>query len=248
MSQSVRINNLIKQKALQLGFSACGIAKAEHLQKEENHLNNWLQSGYHGEMNYMTNNREKRVNPRELSEGAKTVIVVLLNYYQQNLQPDDAPIVAKYAYGKDYHHIVKGKLRELLEYINKEIQPVNGRAFCDSAPILEHAWAAKAGLGWIGKNTQLINKNIGSFVFIGELIIDLELDYDQTVSEHCGTCTKCIDSCPTGAIESPYQINAKKCISYLTIELRDEIPDQFRGKMKNNVFHFASKLIRDFIS
>lgn len=236
MPQSEKISNLIKQKALQLGFSACGIAKAEYLQKEENHIHDWLQKGYHAKMNYMANNRKKRVDPRELVEGAKSVIVVLLNYYPQKVQKDDVPKVAKYAYGKDYHFVVKEKLKELLKFINVEIQSVNGRVFCDSAPILEHAWASKAGLGWIGKNTQLINKDIGSFVFIGELIIDLELEYDESLPEHCGTCTKCIDSCPTEAIKLPYQINANKCISYLTIELRDDIPLRFKGQMNNNVF------------
>ncbi|MBN1182480.1 MAG: tRNA epoxyqueuosine(34) reductase QueG [Bacteroidales bacterium] len=229
-------STLIKQKAIQLGFSACGIAKAGRLPKEENHLNDWLQKGYQAEMGYMANNREKRVDPCELIKGAKSVIVVLLNYYPEKFQKDDVPKVAKYAYGKDYHYVVKGKLEKLFEFIHKEIQPVNGRAFCDSAPVLEHAWAVKAGLGWIGKNTQLINKEIGSFAFIGELIIDLELEYDNPVPEHCGSCTKCIDNCPTAAIEAPYQINARKCISYLTIELRDEIPSQFKGKMKNYVF------------
>jgi epoxyqueuosine reductase len=226
----------IKQKALELGFSAIGISKAEFLEKESGQLKEWLDKGFHGEMQYMENHFEKRTDPRKLVDGAKSVISVLYNYYPEKQQRKDTYQISKYAYGKDYHYVVKEKLFQLLEYINKEITEVKGRAFVDSAPVMDKVWAAKAGLGWIGKNTNLISKEVGSFVFIGELIIDLALDYNKTnVKDYCGNCTKCMDACPTKAL-SPYQLDARKCISYLTIEKKGEIPEEFKVKWDDWIF------------
>ncbi|MFP4024719.1 MAG: tRNA epoxyqueuosine(34) reductase QueG [Thiohalospira sp.] len=225
----------IKQKALELGFLVVGISKAGFLEKESKQLKEWLDKGLHGEMQYMENHFEKRVDPRKLVEGAKSVISVLYNYYPKEKQIEDTFKISKYAYGKDYHYVVKDKLFKLLEFINTEIGDVRGRAFVDSAPVMDKVWAAKSGLGWIGKNTNLISKEFGSFVFIGELIIDLELKYDASVKDYCGNCTKCIDACPTGALK-PYQLDARKCISYLTIEKKGEIPPEFKGKWKDWIF------------
>jgi len=225
----------IKQKALELGFSVVGISKADLLEKESIQLKEWLDNGFHGEMHYMENHFEKRTDPRKLVEGAKSVISVLYNYYPKDFQRKDTYQISKYAYGKDYHYVVKEKLNQLLEFIKQEIQEVSGRAFVDSAPVMDKVWAAKSGLGWIGKNTNLISRQFGSFVFIGELIIDLDLDYDSPVKDYCGNCTKCIDACPTKAL-SPYQLDAQKCISYLTIEKKGEIPDEFIGKWNNWIF------------
>lgn len=226
----------IKQKALELGFSAIGISKADFLENESKQLKVWLNKGYHGEMQYMENHFDKRVDPRKLVDGAKSIISVLYNYYPEEKQVQNTYKVSKYAYGRDYHYVLKEKLYELLEFINKEIKEVSGRAFVDSAPVMDKVWAAKAGLGWIGKNTNLISKEFGSFVFIGEIIIDLELDYSETpVKDYCGNCTKCIDACPTNAIR-PYQLDARKCISYLTIEKKGEIPSEFKGKWNDWIF------------
>lgn len=228
--------NLIKQKAIGLGFSAIGISKAEFLEKQSKILKKWLENDFHGEMQYMENYFEKRVDPRKLIEGAKSVVSVLYNYYPEEKQREDTYKISKYAYGKDYHYVVKEKLVQLLEFINKETAEVSGRAFVDSAPVMDKVWAARSGLGWIGKNTNLISKEFGSFVFIGELIIDLELDYNETpVKDYCGSCTKCIDACPTNAL-SPYQLDARKCISYLTIEKKGKIPEEFKGKWNNWIF------------
>lgn len=192
----------------------------------------------HGQMQYMENHFDKRLDPRLLVDGAKSVISLSLNYYTEEQQADSfAPKISKYAYGDDYHHVVKHKLKHLLELMNAHIGEVNGRAFVDSAPVLDKAWAKKAGLGWIGKNANLISKGTGSFFFLAELIIDLELEYDVIpTADHCGTCTKCIDACPTEAIVGPYVIDGSKCISYLTIELKNEIPVSFKGKMDNWIF------------
>lgn len=229
-------SRLIKQKALELGFSAIGISKADYLEKESQQLKDWLNQGLHGEMQYMENHFEKRVDPRKLVEDAKSVISVLYNYYPKEKQREDTYKISKYAYGKDYHFVLKEKLFQLLEYINKEIAEVNGRAFVDSAPVMDKVWAAKSGLGWQGKNTNLISKEFGSFVFIGELIIDLELDYNaELYKSYCGNCTKCIDACPTNAL-SPYQLDARKCISYLTIEKKGKIPEEFKGKWNDWIF------------
>ena len=206
--------------------------------EEESHFESWLTGGLHGEMGYMEHNLDKRLDPRLLYEGAKSVISVLLNYFPKETQFDpDAPILSKYAYGKDYHFVLKEKLSELLTFIQTEIVPCSGRAFVDSAPVLDKAWAAKAGLGWIGKNSNLISVEHGSFFFIGELIVDMELQPDEkTVINHCGTCTRCIDACPTSAIVSPYVVDARKCISYQTIETKGELDETLKGRFENRVF------------
>ncbi|MDC6387340.1 tRNA epoxyqueuosine(34) reductase QueG [Maribacter sp. PR1] len=227
---------MIKTEAKRLGFLSCGISKADFLEEEAPRLESWLNKNMHGEMGYMANHFDKRLDPRLLVTGAKSVISLLLNYYPSQEQKDDAYKISKYAYGQDYHHVIKGKLRNLQEFINETICEVNGRAFVDSAPVLDKAWAAKSGLGWIGKNSNLLTKEVGSFYFIAELIIDLELEYDTPVTDHCGTCTACIDACPTEAIATPYVVDGSKCISYLTIELKSEIPQEFQGKMDEWMF------------
>jgi len=232
-------NSLIKQKALELGFLECGIVQAGNLEEEEQHLKEWLNKGMHGEMRYMERNLQKRLDPGQLVENAKTVIVVLQNYYPIATQTDpDAPVLSKYAYGTDYHFVMKDKLRQLLAFIQSEIAPCNGRPFVDSAPVLERAWARRAGLGWIGKHSNLISLVHGSFFFIGELIIDIELPYDQSaaVRDHCGTCTRCIDACPTKAIVANRVVDARKCISYQTIELKGDLDPALRGKFENRIF------------
>lgn len=226
----------IKQFAKELGFSFCGISKAEFLEEEAPRLETWLQQGMHGKMSYMENHFDKRLDPRLLVPGAKSVVSLLFNYYTEKKQNPDAPKVSKYAFGEDYHFVVKDKLHLFLQKINDEIGAVAGRAFVDSAPVLDKAWATKSGLGWIGKNANLINKGHGSFFFIAELIIDLELDADGPVKDYCGTCTACIDACPTDAIVEPYVVDGSKCISYLTIELRDAIPLEFKNKMTEWAF------------
>lgn len=228
---------LVKQKALDLGFVAIGISKAEFLEKEAPKLENWLTDNYHGKMAYMANHFDKRLDPRLLVDGAKSVISLIYNYYPSEVQPEDSEVkISKYAYGEDYHMVVKDKLFELLQWINTEIGEVGGRAFVDSAPVLERAWAAKSGLGWIGKNGNLITKQKGSFHFIAELIIDLELTYDTSLqTNHCGSCTACIDACPTQAIEAPALINGSKCISYFTIELKEAF-DPHMPKWENWAF------------
>lgn len=230
--------SLIKAKALLLGFNACGISRAGYLKEDSIHLDNWIKKGMHGEMGYMAKHFDKRTNPRKLVEGAKSIISVLLNYFPEKTQTNQAsPVISKYAYGEDYHFVMKPMLKELLKYINDELEGVNGRAFVDSAPILERKWASKSGLGWIGKNSMLISKEHGSFVFLGELIVDLELEYDELNSkDFCGTCTRCLDACPTGAIVKPYVIDGSKCISYFTIEKRGGIPLDMKGKFQNRVF------------
>ncbi|MFM9983860.1 MAG: tRNA epoxyqueuosine(34) reductase QueG [Flavobacteriales bacterium] len=231
---------IIKAEALRLGFSFCGVSKAEFLEEEAPRLEAWLNKNMHGEMQYMANHFDKRLDPRLLVPGAKTVISFLYNYFPANetAQADDPniPKISKYAWGEDYHVVVKDKLFELVQYIRTEIGEVEGRAFVDSAPVLDKAWAAKSGLGWIGKNSNLINKKQGSFFFIAELIVDLELTPDGPMKDFCGTCTACIDACPTEAIAEPYVVDGSKCISYLTIELREAIPAEFHGKMDNWIF------------
>lgn len=228
-------SQLIKTKAIELGFDACGISKAKSLDEDRDRLLSWLNDGYHGTMGYMENHFEKRVNPSLLVEGSKSVISVLLNYYTDQKQEDPAaPKISKYALGKDYHEVLKTKLFTLLEYIRTDLAPCEGRAFVDSAPLLEKALAKEAGLGWIGKNSLLIHPRMGSFVFIGELVIDLELDYDKPFGNTlCGSCTRCMDSCPTGAIIAPSVLDARKCISYLTIETKEDIPDSLTGNLSN---------------
>ena len=218
----------IKQKSLELGFFSCGISKAEFLEEEAPRLESWLKAGMQGKMRYMENHFDKRLDPRLLVPGAKSVISLLLNYYHPAIQKhDDAPKLSMYAYGEDYHHVIKDKLYLLLQYIQSLTGEVGGRAFVDSAPVLDRAWARKSGLGWIGKNGNLINKQTGSYFFIAELIVDVELDYDGPVTDHCGTCTACIDACPTQAIVNARVVDGSKCISYLTIELKDAIPAEF---------------------
>jgi epoxyqueuosine reductase len=228
----------IKEKAHELGFLDCGISEANFLVEEKDRLLNWLQDEMHGEMGYMARNVDKRLDPRLLVENAHSVISVLLNYFPSGKQTDpEAPILSKYAFGTDYHFVMKDKLAELLQFIQSEIAPCEGRFFVDSAPVLDRAWAARSGLGWIGKNTNLISPEHGSFFFIGELILDLELPSDnKTVRNHCGNCTRCIDACPTLALVAPYVLDARRCISYQTIENRGEIDPELKGKFENRVF------------
>ncbi|MVN22912.1 tRNA epoxyqueuosine(34) reductase QueG [Mucilaginibacter arboris] len=231
-------SQLIKAEAEKLGFLFCGIAKAGFLEEEAPRLESWLQKGFHGELTYMENHFDKRLDPRLLVDGAKSVISLGLNYYseQQQLDPE-APKISRYAFGADYHDVIKQKLFLLLNFIREQTGEVNGRAFVDSAPVLDRAWAKKAGLGWIGKNGNLISKQKGSFFFLAELIIDLELEYDvEPTQDHCGTCTRCMDACPTEAIVAPAVVDGSRCISYLTIELKNEIPQEFKGKTDNWMF------------
>jgi epoxyqueuosine reductase len=229
-------SSVIKSEAKRLGFDFCGISKAEFLEQEAPRLEKWLSENKHGEMKYMENYFDKRLDPRLLVEGSKSVISLLYNYYPEQQQISGVPKISKYAYGKDYHEIIKEKLHELLFSLKEKIGDISGRAFVDSAPVLDKAWAAKSGLGWIGKNSNLINKQHGSFFFIAELIVDLELEYDGPIKDYCGTCTKCLDACPTGAIVEPFIVDGSKCISYLTIELKEEIPSEFAGKMDGWAF------------
>ena len=228
---------LIKEQALALGFLSCGISKAGFLEEEAPRLEQWLRQNHHGQMAYMEQHFDKRLNPTKLVPGAKSVVSLLLNYHTDQTQADpSAPKISSYAYGTDYHFVIKEKLKKLMEYIHRDIGEVAGRVFVDSAPVMDKAWAAKSGLGWIGKNTNLISKKVGSFFFIAELILDLELVYDTPTTDHCGSCTACIDACPTEALIQPYQIDGSKCISYLTIELKEAMPEDFKGKMDNWAF------------
>ena len=238
MSSQEQYTRLIKQKAQELGFMYCGVSKADFLKEEASRLESWLNSKMHGKMEYMANHFDKRLDPRLLVDDAKSVVSLLLNYYpEQSKQTLGAPKISKYAYGQDYHFVIKDKLKDLYRFINDEIGEVGGRVFVDSAPVMDKVWAAKSGLGWIGKNTNLIHPKEGSYFFVAELILDLELDADGPMKDYCGTCTACIDSCPTDAIVEPYVVDGSKCISYLTIELKDEIlPSEFKGKMDNWMF------------
>nr|WP_262901870.1 tRNA epoxyqueuosine(34) reductase QueG [Psychroflexus lacisalsi] len=227
---------MIKAEADRLGFLSCGISKAEFLEKEAPRLENWLKQNAHGEMQYMENHFDKRLDPTKLVEGSKSVISLLYNYFPEETQRDDTYKISKYAYGRDYHHIIKSKLRELMHTLNQEIGEIGGRAFVDSAPVLEKAWATKSGLGWVGKHSNLLSKQTGSFYFIAELILDIDLEYDTPVTDHCGSCTKCIDACPTDAIYEPYKVDGSKCISYFTIELKNEIPNGFQDKFEDWMF------------
>ena len=230
-------SNKIKLAAQKLGFLSCGISKADFLEDEAPRLEQWLSQGHNGSMYYMERNFDKRLDPRILVPGAKSIVSLLLNYHTDQKQIDpEAPKISSYAYGVDYHSVIKNKLKKMMKIIHREIGEVNGRVFVDSAPVMDKAWAAKSGLGWVGKNTNLISKKVGSFFFIAELILDLELEYDLPVADHCGSCTACIDACPTEALIKPYQIDGSKCISYLTIELKESIPSEFQGKMDNWAF------------
>lgn len=238
LNNAKKYSQMIKTEALRLGFMACGISKADFLEEEAQRLENWLSQNHHGEMSYMENHFDKRLDPRLLVEDSKSVISLTLNYFTTHQQVDiSAPKISKYAYGLDYHTVIKEKLQELMYFINENIGEVNGRCFVDSAPVMDKVWAQKSGLGWRGKNSNLISKEAGSFFFLAELIIDLELAYDTPfTTDHCGTCTRCIDACPTDAIVAPYTVDGSKCISYLTIELKNEIPIKFKGKMENWMF------------
>lgn len=227
---------MIKTEAKRLGFLSCGISKAEFLEDEAPRLEKWLKQNMHGEMQYMENHFDKRLDPTKLVEDSKSVISLLLNYFPEEKQNPDSFKISKYAYGMDYHFVIKDKLKSLLHFIQEEIGEVHGRAFVDSAPVLDKAWAAKSGLGWIGKHSNLLTQQVGSFYFVAELIVDLELEYDTPVTDHCGTCTACIDACPTKAIIEPYVVDGSKCISYLTIELKNEIPSGFQDKMDDWMF------------
>jgi len=229
---------IVKSEAKRLGFDYCGISKAEFLEEEAPRLENWLKQKMQGEMSYMENHFDMRLDPTKLVPGAKSVISLLLNYYTEEKQSDlQAPKISRYAYGEDYHLVIKRKLKELLDTLQEKIgRSIGGRAFVDSAPVLDKAWAKKSGLGWIGKHTNLINKNSGSFFFIAELILDIELQPDSATGDFCGTCTRCIDACPTEAIVSPYVVDGSKCISYFTIELKDAIPETEKGKFQNWMF------------
>jgi len=226
----------IKQEAKRLGFLSCGISKAGFLEQEAPRLENWLNKQMHGEMSYMENHFDKRLDTTLLVDGAKSVISLVLNYFPNETQNAESYKISKYAYGHDYHFVIKEKLKELLFSIQNRIGAVAGRAFVDSAPVLDKAWAAKSGLGWIGKNSNLITKQVGSFYFIAELIVDLELEYDHATTDHCGSCTACIDACPTEAIVAPYVVDGSKCISYFTIELKENIPSEMKGKFNDWAF------------
>jgi len=236
LSTPFKYSAFIKNQAKLLNFDFCGISKAGFLEDEAPRLEQWLKENKHGQMKYMENYFDKRLDPTKLVEGSKSVISLLYNYYPSSKQNIESPKISKYAYGYDYHEIIKTKLHELLLIMKKEFGDFNGRAFVDSAPVLDKAWAVKSGLGWIGKNSNLINKQQGSFFFIAELIVDLELEYDGPIKDYCGTCTRCIDACPTDAIVAPYIVDGSKCISYLTIELKEEIPVEFNNKMEGWAF------------
>ena len=229
-------SQFIKAEAKRLGFLSCGISKAEFLEEEAPRLEQWLKNNAHGEMHYMENHFDKRLDPTKLVEGSKSVVSLLLNYFPSEIQNPESYKLSKYAFGTDYHFVIKAKLKELLQAIQDEIGDVHGRAFVDSAPVLDKAWAAKSGLGWIGKHSNLLTQQIGSFYFIAELIIDLELEYDYATTDHCGTCTACIDACPTEAITEPYVVDGSKCISYFTIELKEQIPSEFKGQFDDWMF------------
>ena len=226
----------VKSEAKRLGFDFCGISEAGFLEEEAPRLEKWLRENKHGQMKYMENYFDKRLDPRLLVDGAKSVISLLYNYYPDQHPDTPGPKISKYAYGNDYHDVIKDKLQEFLFSLKEKTGNINGRAFVDSAPVLDKAWAKKSGLGWIGKNSNLITKQNGSFFFIAELIVDLELNYDGAIKDYCGTCTKCIDACPTEAIVAPYVVDGSKCISYLTIELKENIPEEFKGKMDQWAF------------
>jgi epoxyqueuosine reductase len=237
MQPDSHYSNVIKEESRRLGFDFCGISKAEFLEEEAPRLEQWLLQNMHGRMKYMENYFDKRLDPRKLVEGAKSVVSLLYNYFPgQNRQDPDAPKISKYAFGKDYHFVLKEKLGALMNFISENIGEVHGRAFVDSAPVLDKAWAKKSGLGWIGKNTNLITRRQGSFFFIAELILDLDLATDGPIEDYCGTCTACLDACPTEAIVKPYVVDGSKCISYFTIELKEEIPSGMKGKFENWAF------------
>ncbi|SNR85567.1 tRNA epoxyqueuosine(34) reductase QueG [Flavobacterium sp. ov086] len=229
-------SEFIKSEAKRLGFLSCGISKAGFLEEEAPRLEKWLNNNHHGQMAYMENYFDKRLDPTLLVDDAKSVVSLLLNYYPNETQTDESFKISKYAYGQDYHFVIKEKLKEFLHSIQENIGDVSGRAFVDSAPVLDRAWAAKSGLGWIGKSGNLLTQKVGSFYFIAELILDLELEYDHATTDHCGSCTACIDACPTQAIVAPHVVDGSKCISYYTIELKENIPYEMKGKFDEWMF------------
>ena len=236
MENKEKYSRLIKEEARRQGFTGCGIAEARFLEEEAPRLEEWLRRGYHGEMKWMENHFDKRLDPRRLVPGARSVISVMLNYYPEETQPEGVPQISKYAYGEDYHGVIKRKLRDLLTYIRDEIGDVEGRAFVDSAPVMDRVWARESGLGWQGKHSLMLTKGLGSYYFLGELIVDLDLAPDAPVMEHCGSCTRCIDACPTDAIVAPNLLDANKCISYLTIELKEQTPARYQDQMEDWAF------------
>lgn len=237
MSLHQNHTTFIKETAAQLGFSFCGIAKAEFLAEEAPRLEEWLKRNYQGKMGYLEDYFDKRLDPRLLVPGAKSVVSLVYNYYPRKAAPADSTLkIAKYAYGEDYHFVVKEKLTAFLDLVRTEVGDVGGRVFVDSAPVMERAWAKKAGVGWVGKNSLLLNRSMGSFFFLAELILDLELEPDGPVKDHCGSCTACMDACPTDAIPEPYVVDGSKCISYFTIELKEQIPTEVGGKMEDWIF------------
>jgi epoxyqueuosine reductase len=237
LSSTASHTNLVKTIATQLGFSFCGISKAEFLKDEAPRLEEWLKRGYQGKMNYLENHFDKRLDPTLLVPGAKSIVSLVYNYFpKKDINQDDKLKIAKYAFGEDYHFVVKEKLKNFTQLLQEQIGEIHGRAFVDSAPVMERAWAQRGGIGWIGKNSLLLNKQMGSFFFLAELIIDVELDYDGPIKDYCGTCTACMDACPTDAIPQPYVVDGSKCISYFTIELKEAIPDEVKGKFENWIF------------
>jgi epoxyqueuosine reductase len=235
-NQVSKNTKLVKRLASDLGFQFCGISKAGFLENDAKNLETWLKNGFHGEMKYMENHFDKRLDPTLLVEGSKSVVSLLLNYFPTQKQNPDSFKISKYAYGQDYHLVIKDKLKLFYQKIQEEIGEVNGRFFVDSAPVMDKVWAQKSGLGWMGKNGNIIHPKRGSFFFIAELILDLELEADGPIKDFCGTCTKCMDACPTDALNQAYVVDGSKCISYLTIELKDAIPVEFKGKMSDWIF------------
>jgi epoxyqueuosine reductase len=238
MRQKQKWSAAFREKALSMGFEAVGFARAEKMESEARRLEQWLQQGFHGEMKWMENHFELRTDPTKLVPGAKTVIVLAYNYFTEQTQTDpDAPKIARYAYGSDYHKVLRKKLKVLLKWLQEQAGDIQGRCFVDSGPVMERDWAARAGIAWSGKNTLSIHPRRGSWFFLCEIIVDLEMEYDAPLKDYCGTCTRCIDACPTEAFSpNGYLLDASKCISYLTIELRNDIPQAFKGKMAGYVF------------
>lgn len=236
MNLKKNYSDFIKNKSIELGFISCGISKSAFLENEIGRFESWLKNNYHGKMSYMERNFDKRMDTRKLVDGSKSVISLLFNYYPSKEINNNSFKISKYAYGNDYHFIIKDKLKTLLSSMRNEIGEIDGRVFVDSAPIMEKAWAKKSGLGWIGKNTNLISKKTGSFFFIAEIIVDLELEYDNEVTDHCGSCTACLDACPTDALYEPYKIDASKCISYFTIELKEQFPNDLKKDFNDWIF------------
>ena len=229
-------SKLVKRLAREQGFDACGISAAGFLEEEATGLENWLNAGFHGTMSWMERHFDERLDPRKLVPGAKSVISVVLNYFPNEGQRADAPKISKYAYGRDYHKVIRGKLKRMLLCIQDEIGEVSGRGFVDSAPVMDRAWARKSGLGWVGKHSLLLSKGSGSYFFIGALIVDIELEPDGPTTDHCGSCTACIDACPTSAIVAPTVVDSNKCISYLTIEYKGALPSEYQEKMEDWVY------------